>query len=107
MRIAVRHVEVFDNLAFIPDVIAGSHHVDAQIEKLFGKCRSNAKPSRGILAVGDDQIDRMLLAQFREPIFYDGAPGPSKNVTDKKNSQKSDLSSQASGTMSKDPEPKV
>ena len=87
MGVAVRHLEVFDDLAFVPDVIAGGHHVDAEIEKFFRQRRRDSKPSRGIFAVGDDQIDGVLLAQFRQSIFYDRPPRTAKNVTDKKNFQ--------------------
>ena len=92
MRVAVRHLEVFDDLAFIPDVIAGSHHVDAQIEELFGQRRRDAESGGSIFAVGNDEIDGVLLAQFREAIFYDRPAGAPKNVTDKKNFQDSMVS---------------
>jgi hypothetical protein len=85
--IAVGHVEVFDDFAFVPDVISGGHHIDAQIEKLFSQRRCDSEASRGIFAVGDDQIHGVLLAQFRQAIFYDRPPRAAKNVTDKKNFQ--------------------
>ena len=87
MRVAVRHLEVVDDFAFVPDVISGGHDIDAQIEKLFRQRRSDSESSRGIFAVGDDQIQGVLLAQFGEAIFYDRPPRASKNVTDKKNFQ--------------------
>src|SRR5437879_1403827 len=31
VRVAIRHLKIFDDLSFVPDVIAGSHHVDAKI----------------------------------------------------------------------------
>jgi len=87
MRITIRHLEVFDDFAFIPDVISGGHHIDAKIEKLFRQRGRDSKPSRRIFAVGDDQIDVVLLAQFRQAIFYDRPPGAPKNVTNKENFQ--------------------
>jgi hypothetical protein len=86
--VAVGHLEVFDDFAFIPDVVASGHHVDAEIEKLFGQRGRNAEAGRRIFAVGDYQIYRVLLAQFREAIFHDRAAGTAKNVSDKKNFQK-------------------
>jgi hypothetical protein len=85
--VAVRHVEVFDDFAFVPDVISGGHHIDTQIEKLFRQRRRDSEASRSIFAVGDDQIHGVLLAQFRQAIFYDRPPRAPKNVTDKKNFQ--------------------
>jgi hypothetical protein len=85
--VAVRHVEVFDDFAFVPDVISSGHHVDTQIEKLFSQRRCDSEASRGIFTVGDDQIHGVLLAQFRQAISYDRPPRAPKNVTDKKNFQ--------------------
>ena len=87
MRIAVRHLEVLDDFAFVPDVIAGGHDVDAEIEKLFGQGRSDSEASGGIFAIGDDQVWSVLLTQFGEAIFYDRASWAAKNVTDEKNFQ--------------------
>ena len=64
MRIAVRHLEVFDDLALVPDVIAGGHDVDPEIEQLVRELRSDAEPGGGIFAVGNDQIDGILLDEF-------------------------------------------
>src|ERR1700730_3181829 len=99
MRIAVRHLEVFDDLAFVPDVISGGHHVDTQIEKLFRQRGRDSESSRGIFAVGDDQIRGVPLAYFGQAVFYDRPPGAPKNVTDKKNFQESGLRCWISGTM--------
>jgi hypothetical protein len=85
--VAIRHLEVSDDFAFVPDVISGGHHVDAQIKKLFRQRRRDSEASRGIFAVGDDQIHGVLLAQARQAIFYDRPPRAAKNVTDKKNVQ--------------------
>ena len=87
MRVPIRHLEIFDDFALIPDVISGGHHVDAKIEKLFRQRGRDPKPRRRIFAVRDDQIDRVLLAQFRQAIFNDRPPGASKNVANEKNFQ--------------------
>ena len=79
--------EIFDDLAFIPDMIAGGHDVDPEIEKLFGERRSDTEASRSIFAVGNDEIDAVMPAQFGETIFYDGSSGTAENVADKKNFQ--------------------
>jgi len=87
MRIAIRHLEVLDNLAFVPDVIAGRHHFDAEIEQFFRQRRRNAESSRGVFAVGNHQIDRVLLPQLRQTLLDDVPPRASENVTNKKNFQ--------------------
>jgi len=86
MRVAVRHLKVFNNLALVPDVIAGSHHIDAQIEKLFRQRGRNPKSRRGIFAVGNDEISRMRTNKFRQTFFHNRPPGTPKNVANKKNS---------------------
>ena len=87
MRIAIRHLEVLDDLALVPDVVAGRHHVDAEIEKLLRQRRRDSEPRRGIFAVRDDQIRRMGSHQLRQTLFHDRPPRPPKNVTNKKNVQ--------------------
>ena len=78
MRITVGHLEVFDDLAFVPDVISGRHNVNAQIEKLLRQRRRDSETSRGILAVGDDEIDGVTLAIAREALTLAAAKLPIK-----------------------------
>jgi hypothetical protein len=87
VRVAVRHLEVFDDLAFIPDMIAGGHHIDAKIEKFLGERRSDSKSRCGILAIGDYQIDRVLLAKLGQAILNNVPPRAAKNVSNEKNFQ--------------------
>ena len=87
MRVGVVHLEVFEDLAFVPDVIPGGHHVDTEIEEFFGDGRRNAEASGGIFAVGDHQIRRMPLHEFRQTILDDKPPGASEDVTNEKNVQ--------------------
>ena len=74
VRVAVGHLEIFDDLALVPDVVAGGHHVDAEIEKLFGQRRRNPKSRRGVFAVGDDEVSRMLFDELRQT-FLDNRAG--------------------------------
>lgn len=87
MRITIRHLKVFDNLALVPDMITGGHHVDPEIEQFFRQGRRDSEPCRGIFAIGNHQIDGVLLAEFRQPVLYDRSSRTAKNVTDKKNFQ--------------------
>ncbi len=85
--IAVRHLKVFDDLAFIPDVISGGHHVDAQVEQFLRQRGRDSEAGRSIFAVRNDQIRGVFFAQFGQAIFYDHAPRASKDVADEKNFQ--------------------
>ena len=74
MLVAVGRLKVVNNLAFVPDVVAGGHHVDAEIEEFFGERRRDAEAGRGVFAVGDYQIDGVLLNQRRQAVFRDTDP---------------------------------
>ena len=58
--ISVGGVQVIDNLAFVPDVIAGGDDINAEFEQLFGNLRSNAEATCGVLAVSDGQFNAVL-----------------------------------------------
>jgi hypothetical protein len=92
MRVAIGHLKIFDDLAFIPDVIAGGHDIDAEIEEFFGERGSDSEASGGVFAVSDDEIDGVLAPEFGQAIFYDRSSGTAENVTDKKNFQGSMVS---------------
>jgi hypothetical protein len=49
------------------------------------------KPSSGVLAVSDDEIDRKPLDQAGQAVFHDIATGTSENVSYKKNAQRGSL----------------
>ena len=85
MRIAIRHLEVFDDLALIPNVIAGSEHFNAEVKKLLSKLWSNAEAGSSVFAVGNDQVNVVLLHQLGQAFAHDSAAGASENVANKKN----------------------
>jgi hypothetical protein len=73
-------------------MIAGRHHVDAEIEKFFGERGSDSEASRGVFTVGDNDIDAVMPAQFGQAIFYDRSSRTAENVADKENFQGSMVS---------------
>src|SRR5271155_3194180 len=81
-------------------MIAGGHHINAQVEKLFRQRRRDSEPSRCIFAVGNDQVWSVLQAQFRQTILYDGPPRTAENVADKQNLQR--IRSQVLGPRSQE-----
>ena len=83
--IAVSHLEVVHDFAFVPDVVAGSQNVDAQLKQFFSQLAGNAETSRRIFAVGDDQIDSVIFDQIREAFFDDSPPRAAEDVTNEKN----------------------
>ena len=57
-------VQVVDQLALVPHVIAGGHHVGAEFEEFIGDLRRHAEAARGILDIHDGEIDVVGLAQW-------------------------------------------
>src|ERR1700733_453594 len=87
MRVAVGHLKIFNDLALIPNVIPGSHHIDAKIEELFRKRRRDPKPSRRVLAIGNHEVSRMRTYKLRQTILNNSPSRTPKNVANKKDFQ--------------------
>ena len=85
MRIPVGGVEVIDDLALIPDMVAGRENVNAHLEKIFGQRRGDAETGGCVLSVGKHEINSVLFYESRQAILDDGSSRSAKNVTDKKN----------------------
>ena len=88
MSISFHHLEVIDNLALVPHVISRSNYVNVEFEQFLSQRGGNAKSGRGILAVGDDEIDAPIANDARQAILDNVAPGSSENVADKQNTHK-------------------
>ena len=58
-------VDVGDELALVPDVIAGRQDVDAAIVELAAKALGQAKAAGRVLGIDDDEIEREIAAQLR------------------------------------------
>ncbi len=88
MAVAFDHLEVVDDFALVPDVVAGGDYVDVEFEQFFRECRSDPEAGRGIFAVGDDQIDGAIAHNLRQ-LFLDDVPsGPSENVANEENTHR-------------------
>ena len=71
----------------IPDVIAQGDGIDPRFENRLCDRAGNSGPRRGILAIGDDEIDRMLRPDTGEPVGEYIATGPSHDIADKEQFQ--------------------
>src|SRR5581483_3424820 len=83
--VAVGRLEVVDNLALVPDVVAGRDDLNAHFKKFFSKGGSDTETGGSVFAIGYDQIDAVLLHQPRQALADDGASRPSKDVADEEN----------------------
>ena len=85
MPVSLDHLEIINNLAFIPDVIPGRDHIDIQFEQFLRECWCDTETRRRILAVGDDQINAMLAHNLRQTVLDDGPSRPTEDVANEKN----------------------
>ena len=81
--------QVVVDVALVPDVIAGSHHIDPVAEKFVGNGGRDTKACRRVLAVRDYDVDRLGSADIRNVVCDNSASGVSENVADKEKSQTS------------------
>ena len=59
-------VDIGDQLALVPDMVAGGQDIDAAIVELAADPLGQAKAARRVLGVDDDEIEREIAAQFRD-----------------------------------------
>src|ERR1700737_618000 len=79
----MRHV-LQDFLA-VPTVVSAGEDVDAHIQQLVSQSRRNAKTGRGVLAIGDDQVDLFLRNDVRKAVLHNLPPGRTDDISDEKN----------------------
>jgi hypothetical protein len=85
MRIPVGGVEVVNDLALIPDMVAGRKNVNAYLEQVLGQRRGDAEAGGCVLSVGEHEINGVLFYENRQAILDDSSSRSAKNVTNKKN----------------------
>jgi hypothetical protein len=73
---------VFEDLFFVPDVIAGGNDVGAEVEELFGDGGCEAEASGGVFAVDDEEVDVVGFKYVREMFADDVAAGGAKDIAD-------------------------
>src|SRR5947207_1131032 len=80
-------VDEGDDLLLVPDVIAGRYHGNARPEEIDGYFRRDSPAARGVLAVDDDEVERVRLLQTRQLRDHGAAAWFAHNVAEKKNRQ--------------------
>ena len=78
-------LQVIENLALVPDVVAGGEHIRADFEEFLGDGRRDAEPSGGILGVGDGQVDPVGGDDVLQMVGSDAPPGRCENIPHEKN----------------------
>lgn len=78
-------VHVFDDLFFVPDVVAGGDDVGAEVEEFFCDGGSDAEAAGGVFAVDDEEVYGVSFEDVGEVLAYDVAAGRSEDVADEEN----------------------
>src|SRR5581483_8091306 len=59
--------DVVERFFLVPDVIARRHDVDAEVEQLLADLARDPESARGVLGVGDDQVDLVVVDHRGDP----------------------------------------
>ena len=76
---------VFEDLFFVPDVVAGGDDVGAEVEEFFGDGGGDAEAAGGVFAVDDEEVDGVGFEDVGKVLAYDVAAGGSEDIADKEN----------------------
>ena len=73
---------VLEDLALVPDVVAGGDDMGSHVEDLFGEGRGDAEAACGVFAVDDEEVDGVGFDDVGKVLAYDVAAGGAENVAD-------------------------
>jgi hypothetical protein len=73
---------VFEDLFFVPDVVAGGDDVGAEVEELVGEGGSEAEATGGVFAIDDKEVDGIGFKDVREMFADDVAAGGAEDIAD-------------------------
>src|SRR6202035_1218344 len=79
VTVGFNHLEVIQNFALVPDMVAGGDHMDVQLKQFLGESGRDAETGGRVLPVGDDEVDGLVADSARQPVFDDGASGASED----------------------------
>jgi hypothetical protein len=77
-------------------MITGGYNIDTGVEYFTRRIDCDASAPGGIFSVGDNDIDIVVLAQFRQQPAQGVPPGFADNIADKKKIHETELNSRRS-----------
>src|ERR1700722_11674032 len=95
MAVRRNGLHIFDDFAFVPDMVTGCQDMGSLVEELVGNPGSYPETAGRVFRVDYHQIPPPMLDKGGQMLRNDTASGLAKNVTNKENSQKT-ASKQAS-----------
>jgi hypothetical protein len=78
-----RRLHIIDDLALVPDVVAGGQDMGPEIEEFVGDSGGDAESAGGVLRIDHDQVDRTVLDDVADVFADDASTGAAEYVTDK------------------------
>ena len=76
------NAHVVEDLALIPDVVAGGDYMSAEVEDLFRNGRGDAEAAGGVFAVDDEEINCVGFEDVWQVFADDVAAGGAEDVSD-------------------------
>ena len=80
-------VDEGNDFLLVPDVVAGRYHGDSRAQKIDGDFRRDPAAARGVLAIDDDEIERVQFLQTRQMRDHGATARFAHHVAEKKNRQ--------------------
>ena len=74
---------VLEDLALVPDVVAGGDDMGAEVEEFFCDGGGDAEAAGGVFAVDDEEVDGVGFKDVRKVFADDVAPSGAENIADK------------------------
>ena len=90
--------DVVQRLLLVPDVVAGSHHVHAVLEKRIADVLGDAKAGGRVLRVGDHEVHAVVGDEPLEPLAQELTARPSDDVADEEQPHATGVSGVTTGT---------
>jgi len=68
-------VQVIVKFALVPNMVAAGEHIQSESEKILGNRGRDTEPSRGVLRIGNRQVDLIRLDDVLHVVRHDPTPG--------------------------------
>ena len=87
LAVGRRGGEIVEELALVPDVIAGGHAIGAEVEEVFGDVGGHAESAGGVFDIHDEQVDLVCFAHVADVFADDFASCAAEDVADEEDVQ--------------------
>jgi hypothetical protein len=78
--VAVRHLEVIDDVALVPDMVSGGDDIDAELEQVLRERARDAEAAGDVLSVRNHKINGMVVDQAGQSVLDNCPSRPTKDI---------------------------